>query len=51
MAVAERLDAAREAIDKDPNVKALKEAFDATVRDESVRPAGEAEAGDNQELF
>lgn len=35
----ERLEAARAAIETDPNVQALQEAFDATVQADSVKPA------------
>jgi DNA polymerase-3 subunit gamma/tau len=34
----EKLRAARESLDEDPNIVALKETFDATIQEESVRP-------------
>ncbi len=34
----ERIEAARQALERDPNVVALKERFDAVVQPDSVRP-------------
>lgn len=49
-AAEQRLESARDAIDNDPNVRALKEKFNATVLTDSVRPADDS-AGNNADLF
>ncbi|NND58832.1 MAG: hypothetical protein HKN49_01045, partial [Gammaproteobacteria bacterium] len=48
---ADRLQQARTSLENDPNVQALKDTFDATIKDDSVRPNDTVEDDRTKDLF
>ncbi|NND60078.1 MAG: DNA polymerase III subunit gamma/tau [Gammaproteobacteria bacterium] len=48
---ADRLQQARTSLENDPNVQALKDTFDATIKDDSVRPNDSVEDDRTKDLF